>query len=79
MRVVGDLSAEANGLIASVVTIGRAGTARQACRSIECRIIDAISLLCCGNDRDVLWQKTMTSGMRLVVVHAHAHAQYLGE
>lgn len=55
MRVVGDLSAEVNGLSVSVVTILRAGIARQACRSIEGRIIDAISLLCCANDRDVLW------------------------
>ena len=46
VRVVGALSAEVNGLRALVVSVFRAGNARQVWRSSNCRVIDAISLLC---------------------------------
>lgn len=43
VRVVEAWSAEANGLRAFVVRVLRAGIARQVCRNIDGRTIDAIS------------------------------------
>ena len=40
----GALNAEANGLMALVLNVLRAGTAKKVCRSIDGRMIDAISL-----------------------------------
>lgn len=71
--MVGGLIAEANGLSAFVVSILRAGTARQICRSIDGRMIDAISLLC-EREESNMAKGDVREEARVVVVHAHAHA-----